>query len=139
MGSRVPGPTGCNWRVDVLPYLDQISLYEHLNTKSGGSGVFYAHFNFGGSTANQILYSIRLAGYVCPSSVLEPPIQPHGILHDPPSTSDVSKVSMVMDYVGISGAMPDPAGRSNVCTGDFLCSSSSNCNTACWFPMKPRR
>lgn len=135
MGSRVPGPTGYNWRVDVLPYLDQISLYEHLNTKSGGSGVFYAHFNFGGSTANQILYSIRLAGYVCPSSVFGATNPAHmGYSHDPPNTSDVSKVSMVMDYVGISGAMPDPAGRTNVCTGDFLCSSSSNCNNGMLVP-----
>ncbi|NLX96090.1 MAG: DUF1559 domain-containing protein [Rhodopirellula sp.] len=116
----------CNWRVGILPYMEQETVYDQINFLSGS---FWAHSGFG---VNSVLYTARIDGFVCPSS-------PHGAtnvgdidLSD--NTANPSLVSMVVDYVGISGTTPDPIGRTNVCTGDVLASSSSNCNNGMLVP-----
>lgn len=118
-----------NWRVAMLPFMEESALHEQLNHKTGG---YWAHTGF---TGNTVLYSARVKGYICPSSLFDP-INPAalGYSHYPPNTSDFSQCSMVVDYVGISGATPDPLGRTGVCTGDVLASSSSNCNTGMMVP-----
>ncbi len=118
-----------NWRVAVLPFLEESALHGQLNTKTGS---FWAHTGFAGNT---ILYSTRVQGFLCPSSIFEA-TNPSalGYSHYPPNTTDYTQCSMVMDYVGVSGATPDPIGRTNVCTGDVLASSSSACNTGIMVP-----
>jgi len=108
-----------NWRIGILPYLDQAPLYNSLNLSSG----FMAHNGMG---SNDILYDVELNAYVCPSS-------PFGFRNpDDVTLSDDSTgafVTMLVDYVGISGATPDPASPSRqttVCSSDILCGSSNN-------------
>jgi len=48
-----------NWRIGILPYLDQAPLYNSLNLSSG----FMAHNGMG---SNDILYDVELNAYVCP-------------------------------------------------------------------------
>lgn len=43
-----------------------------------------------------------------------------------------------MDYVGISGATPDPANRDFVCTGNVLNGGSSNCKTGLLVPFESK-
>lgn len=116
---------GPNWRVFILPYIDQAPLYNSLGKSASG---FMAHSpgcvaatpstpcGFNATTA--ILRNLLIPMYTCPSSPLSP------FNH---AQVGLSYQSMVMDYVGISGATPDPAGRTTVCSGDFMCSSSSYC------------
>jgi hypothetical protein len=42
---------------------------------------------------------------------------------------------MVIDYVGISGATPDPAGRSNVCTRDIINYKTTQCRNGMLVPF----
>lgn len=107
-----------NWRIFILPYIDQAPLYNALAISGGG---FQAHAGFSGNT---ILYSAVVPVYVCPSSRFGVRNPTDLTLSD---DSSGTQVSMVIDYVGISGATPDPAGRSSVCTGDFMYQSASYC------------
>tara|TARA_R110002111_G_scaffold108086_1_gene166750 strand:- start:50281 stop:51255 length:975 start_codon:yes stop_codon:yes gene_type:complete len=100
---------GPNWRVGLLPYFDQAPAY---NQVSFGSS-FWAH-----SSLQAVFKTLRVPGYVCPSS-------PHGPVNpDIPLAYD----SMVHDYVGITGATPDPAGRVSVCTASNIVSGGTYCN-----------
>ncbi len=132
IGSQIPGSTGFNWRVSVLPYLEQVQLYDRLNTKSSGAGVYMAHVNFAGDVKNAVCNSIRLNAYLCPSSRFGATnVADIDLSND---NTDATKECMVMDYVGVSGATPDPLGRTNVCTGDVLASGASSCNTGMLVP-----
>jgi len=118
-----------NWRVFLLPYLDQAPLYHQLAINGEG---FYAHVPAGpprGYSGNDALRGLKLDVYTCPSSLNE-------------SFTNVSGYSyegMTIHYIGISGATPDPAGRSSVCTGDYLGSSSSSCNTGLLVPFESKQ
>ncbi len=100
-----------NWRIGVLPFLDQAPLYNTLNF----SDVFYSACastsTYGvvySNKENKILAGLVLPVFKCPSSPLS-------------ATADVGcnyDKLMVHDYVGISGATPDPAGRTGVCSED---------------------
>ena len=83
-----------NWRVGLLPYLDQAPLFNTLN--------FSVSFLGNGSNApNSILLNATVAVYECPSSSMV----------RRPLTTDNSSGMAALDYVGISGASPDPSGR----------------------------
>ncbi|NLX96089.1 MAG: DUF1559 domain-containing protein [Rhodopirellula sp.] len=120
----------CNWRVGILPYIEQGSVYDLISFTSGN---FWAH---SGMVGNPVLYTARIDGFVCPSS-------PHGATNvgdlDLSDDSTGSLVSMVVDYVGISGATPDPIGRTNVCTGPVCNGGSSNCNNGMLVPDASKR
>ncbi|NLF67535.1 MAG: DUF1559 domain-containing protein [Candidatus Anammoximicrobium sp.] len=125
---------GPNWRVWILPFIEQGAIYDQFDmTVSAG---FWAHV---GGFRYPDLYDVELAGFVCPSSPFgmrnprDLPYTQKGY----PGTPDTTKVSMVMDYVGISGATPDPLGRA-VCTGDVLANSSSNCKNGLLIPFQAR-
>lgn len=100
-----------NWRIGVLPYIDQAPLYNNLNFSqsfmsgcSASSGYGFAQTTPG----NPVLKNLVLAVFRCPSSALDP-------------TADVGcnfDRAQVHDYVGISGATPDPAARTTVCSQD---------------------
>jgi len=111
-----------NWRVFLLPYIDQAPLYNQLNINTH---TFYGHSPgcdsanpstpCGFSAQNAVLRNLVIQVYSCPSSSFP------NINH---ADMGLSYQSMVMDYVGISGAMPDPAGRADMCSGDVMCSGS---------------
>lgn len=117
-----------NWRIALLPYLDQAPLYNQLGT-SGGS--FWAHAGFAGNT---VLYSVTLPVYICPSSRFGARNPTDLTLSD---DSSGTQVSMVVDYVGISGATPDPAGRTTTCSPDgVMCSGGNMCNSGMLVPFQ---
>ncbi|WP_417385328.1 DUF1559 domain-containing protein [Gimesia sp.] len=78
---------GPNWRVGLLPYFDQAPAYNQVSYNAS----FWAH-----SGLQAVFKTLRVPGYVCPSS-------PHGFVNaDVPLSYD----SMIHDYVGITGAVP---------------------------------
>jgi prepilin-type N-terminal cleavage/methylation domain-containing protein len=98
--------TGSNWRSAILPYLEQEPLYKRLNFV-GGSFCGSSSSGYTASGGNEVLLGLALDVYRCPSSTVDPQVNAPGSLND-------LKCQM-HHYVGISGAMPDPAGRPNVC------------------------
>lgn len=120
-----------NWRVFLLPYLDQAPLYQSLNIDGTG---FYAHSPPGpppGFPGNEMLRNQKIPTYECPSSVN------HSFLN----ASGNSHLSMTVHYVGISGALPDPIQRANVCTGSAvpLVSGAQSCNSGLLVPFESKR
>ncbi len=107
-GRAAPSPAaqndhfGSNWRAALLPYIDQAPAYNIINFETGG---FWAHI----SSFQTILRTLVVPVYNCPSS-------PHG-MHNEADLPAAANGSMVIDYVGISGATPDPALRATVCSG----------------------
>lgn len=113
-----------NWRVFLLPYLEQGALYDTLTINTGG---FYAHSPgcdsanpslACGFSGNTILRNLAVPIYHCPSNP-NPPFN-----H---AATGYAYQGAIIDYVGISGATPDPGGRDSMCSGDVMCSSSSYC------------
>ena len=82
-----------NWRVGLLPFLDQTPLYNQLN--------FAGSFLGNGYTNNTILAGLAVQVYKCPSSPLS---------SNAPVSNNTS-LGQTHDYEGIMGAYPDPAGR----------------------------
>ena len=90
---------GTNWRLSVLPYMEQTSLYSQLNFGgSFGAGNTAAAAYIGG---NQVLSNFVLPGYRCPSSALElfPQLSGTGSFNNQGN-------GMGIHYVGIQGAAP---------------------------------
>lgn len=92
---------GPNWRMSILPYLEQANIYNNLNFSIGS---FAAPFQLG----NELLQGYKCPIYNCPSSRLlkigKAGTEQTWFGADP----------QLIDYVGIMGAYPDPAGRTNV-------------------------
>jgi prepilin-type N-terminal cleavage/methylation domain-containing protein len=120
---------GANWRAWILPFVEQSGVHDRFTSMTGG---FYAHSGF-----YDFLYDVELPGFRCPSNPfpIRNPVDLPYTQRGHPSATDPTRVSPVMDYVGISGATPDPSGRTTCCTGDVLASSSSNCNTGMLIPF----
>lgn len=97
IGQRGPS-TSPNWRVGILPYLDQAPIYNKLN--------FNDSFWAAATGANVVLRGVKVPIYNCPSNP-----QP---FDDSISQYKSGQTMQIMDYIGIAGAYPDPAGR--VCT-----------------------
>ncbi|MEW4565794.1 DUF1559 domain-containing protein [Bremerella sp. JC770] len=80
---------GANWRVMVLPFIEQSALHDQLD--------FTARFDGDDLTGNEILSELIVPGMLCPSSALDPFSDPHGRNDDR---------AMNINYVGISGGAP---------------------------------
>ncbi len=106
-----------NWRFSILPYIDQANMYNrcdtgYLNTTPAGVGGFASAGGSGygvGTGGNAALRSWYVPGFQCPSSAL-------GTNTNAGPTKNNSELLQTHDYVGISGATPDPAGRTTVCS-----------------------
>lgn len=91
-----PVQTRPNWRVGILPFMDQAPLYNQLDMTSGD-------FLAGSYTGqNTILAGLTVVIFVCPSSPLDPNSTAPG------GNGDRGQAH---HYVGISGAYPDPGGN----------------------------
>jgi prepilin-type N-terminal cleavage/methylation domain-containing protein len=86
-----------NWRVPILPFLDQVPLYKQLDLGQSFLGTALA-------ARNLVLSQMKFPIYTCPSSILN---------HNPTDANNTAG-TMTPDYVGIMGAWPDPAGRTTV-------------------------
>ena len=107
------GPnTSPNWRVYLLPYLEQGGLYNSLDlTARGNIGAFASRNTAGtfgyGTGPNGVFKGLIVPGYNCPSS----PLGKNVDLQAPNPRNNNLDLGQTHDYVGISGAAPDPAGR----------------------------
>lgn len=91
-----------NWRTLVLPFMEQGVVYDSLNFTSG---VF-----FGTLPGNTVLSGLVISTYLCPSNRVLPFEDSTGFV----IRARDCKKAMCIDYVGISGAYPDPTGRTDV-------------------------
>lgn len=105
-----------NWRFSLLPFLDQAPMFNQTDTSytqvvgtlggyasAGGSGYGV------GTGRNAVLKGWAMPGYNCPSGAL-------GSNSNSGPTKNNSERLQTHDYVGISGASPDPAARTTVCS-----------------------
>lgn len=96
-----------NWRIFILPYLDQAPLYSKLDF--GASGSFLAGGGSpytSGSGVNNILAGLFIPIYNCPSTIL------------PTNNTAVTNNTLAGQthcYEGVSGATPDPGGVTANC------------------------
>ncbi|WP_437192947.1 DUF1559 domain-containing protein [Planctomicrobium sp. SH527] len=114
-----------NWRVFLLPYIEQSTVYQQLNLNAGG---FYAHSpgcdsanptTPCGYSGNTVLRSLMVSVFKCPSSPMS------AFNH---ADMGLSYQGMTMDYAVVTGAIPDSTMTStNACTGDHMCNSSNYC------------
>ncbi len=90
--------TAPNWRVPVLPYMDQAPLYNKLSFGASFLGTS------GSSNPNYALSGILLPAFMCPSNTMPNP-------QDSTNTSNFQ----VHDYIGIAGSTTDTrAGMTHV-------------------------
>lgn len=110
IGARSP-ISAPNWRVGVLPYLDSANLYSELDIDSSSTvGGFSSRREdsgtYGyGTDSNAALAGLMLPGWNCPSS----PTSSNALAQSP--TYNNAEAGQTHDYVGISGAAPDPGGN----------------------------
>ena len=115
-GGRIPvtssGAGNWNWRVDILPFMEETSLYSSLSLTA--SSVWRSNSGVTGSK----LYTATVPSFQCPSSLF-----PSRYAAATTELTDLiysgSSTVQLIDYVGISGAatsgLADPFGRSNQC------------------------
>ncbi len=118
-----------NWRVVILPYLEQGPLYETLDIDSqanvGGFSSMRDNGTYGyGTGANAVLKGLTVPGFNCPSSTnLTNATNASGTYYN---NEDAGQTH---EYVGIAGSYPDPAGRGGKCSaasyGDFGCNNGT--------------
>jgi prepilin-type processing-associated H-X9-DG protein len=110
---------GTNWRILILPFIEQSSVHEQLSFTST------SHFMAGGAAGgsallgNEVLRDLIIDAYQCPSSTIEPfEIAP---------VSNNSGIALNVHYVGIQGAArPVPGSNPNRGTRD--CGHGWSCN-----------
>lgn len=96
---------GPNWRVSILPYLEQSPVYNQINwgaAPSFGAQTNYTEFSGGAEVFSGLVVTV----FECPSSPIDPA--------NPDVINNTLK-GQTHDYVGISGSTPDPGGRTTVC------------------------
>ncbi len=126
-----------NWRVGLLPYLDQAPLFNKLNFDAAPRSVStFGNFASGAGqptsgygTQNAVLTGLIVPSFECPSSPLDNK-------SNSGPTKNNGEFGQTHDYVGIMGATPDPAGRT---TG--TCSAQTGyggiyCNSGLLIPNK---
>ncbi len=104
---------GTSWRFAILPFLEQKALYDldratdhDLDTYEGGGS--NTDINVYRPETRQ-LFGLVLDAYVCPSSAEELLFA----ANNQASLISIGAVTQAHHYVGIMGAYPDPAGRSD--------------------------
>ncbi len=133
-GSRYPYGAP-NWRVMLLPFMEQGPLYERLDVNTQSSvGGFTSQREDGstwtgyGTGRNAVLAGLVVPGWNCPSSMFSATAQNQGGIY----FNNLEK-GQTHDYVGIAGATPDPSGRSGVCSA--VCSYGSiHCQNGMLYP-----
>ncbi|WP_437192717.1 DUF1559 domain-containing protein [Planctomicrobium sp. SH527] len=118
------GGRGCNWRVRILPYIEQVNAYNQISF----SGGFYGHE----PVFQNVLKTLRVDAFHCPSSIFS-------MTGDAASSAN-SGGSQLIQYVGISGAYSDPAGRdSTVCSPDNVVQGGTYCDNGTFVTYRSKR
>ncbi|MAX38435.1 DUF1559 domain-containing protein [Gimesia sp.] len=108
IGAQVP-IYQANWRVSILPYMDQANLYNSL-TQTPANGRGYNTYNgwtgdggYGtGAGSNEALNQVLVTPFKCPSSATDPFYA--GTANGISPGQSNGDLGMTMDYVGIAGA-----------------------------------
>ena len=108
IGAQVP-IYQANWRVSILPYMDQANLYNSL-TQTPANGRGYNTYNgwtgdggYGtGAGSNAALNQVLVTPFKCPSSATDPFYA--GTANGISPGQSNGDLGMTMDYVGIAGA-----------------------------------
>jgi len=109
--TATPNIQGVNWRVSLLPYVDQAPLFNLLDF-SGSN--FSGYAGTGGLTGgNTALQGLVVTLFLCPSSSVSPFINQPGF--DNAGPGDTTANTMMHQYVGIAGSNPDPSIRPSSC------------------------
>jgi prepilin-type N-terminal cleavage/methylation domain-containing protein len=100
---------GLNWRVMILPYIDQAPVYNKLDfTSSFGAGTTAPYCNLAGQpSSNIVLSGLIVPGFKCPSSALPQfPETYQNYGSTPPASASFNNPGkgMGIHYVGIQGA-----------------------------------
>ncbi len=99
-----------NWRFGLLPSIDQAPLYNQMNISGHWASGCNSSSTYGQqySNTNLTLVSLKVPVFQCPSS----PLDPNN------SSGSMCNYDQLQchDYVGISGATPDPASSTTVCS-----------------------
>ncbi len=116
-----------NWRLLILPHIEEVPASVREKRESGE---YMAHVD----GYKRIFKQLRIPMFVCPSS-------PHGMTN--PEDMPYSGESMLVDYVGISGAYPDPANRTNPsfnqCTHDSAVQGGAYCQNGMLIAFHTKR
>jgi prepilin-type N-terminal cleavage/methylation domain-containing protein len=117
---------GHNWRVGVLPYMDQAPVYNQLNFAGSFGGGTTAAAAFTGG--NQALSNFAMPAFICPSSTLEKFPETYLNVSVTPATSasfNNPGHGLGIQYVGIQGASRAFGWTQ---TGDYDCGHGYSCN-----------
>jgi len=117
-----------NWKITILPYVEQSVVYDQLDFS-----VVWGRFDGRTFTGNPILYDVTVPGLVCPSSPF--PDRNPAMTYSGTSPN----WSQVHDYVGISGAYPDPQSRDSVCTQVNAVQSGTHCENGTFINFRGRK
>jgi hypothetical protein len=105
-----------NWRVAVLPYIEQTVLYNNLDIN--GSSSFQSQDD-AATLPGYTGPNVALADRVVP--VFHCPTSPLGTKADGPvPLMNNNNRGQTHDYVGIMGATPDPAGHTSFCSAPTM-------------------
>ncbi|MEO2016918.1 MAG: DUF1559 domain-containing protein, partial [Fuerstiella sp.] len=91
---------GGNWRVMVLPYMDQATVFNKINwtgVYSFGGSTNYARYSGGA----EVFAGLKISTFICPSSPLDP--NDTSVVNNP-------QKGQTHHYVGISGSLGAPKG-----------------------------
>jgi prepilin-type N-terminal cleavage/methylation domain-containing protein len=89
-----PSAWAANWRVHVLPFIEQEGVFRQVNQ------------NDSTDIGSPVLSNLMMKTFSCPSSPL-PTNSPDK------SWFSVTPTTQIPSYIGLMGAYPDPAGRTN--------------------------
>lgn len=96
-----------NWKTSILPYIEQRSVFDQLDFING----LFCPWPDGRITGNLVLERLVITLYKCPSSPWHPLTD-----NDRGAWANAAmELVQKHEYVGISGAYPDPAGRTDQC------------------------
>jgi prepilin-type N-terminal cleavage/methylation domain-containing protein len=127
-GGRIPVQDSTkgnwNWRVDILPFMEESSLYTSLSLTPT------SNWRSDNGITGTRLYSATIPAFQCPSSKF--PARLTANTTELPNVVYGGTASVqLIDYVGISGAattgFADPFGRSNQCASGL----NAACGTFC--------
>lgn len=100
-------PWAVNWKTSILPFIEQRTVFDQLDFVNG----LFCPWPDGRITGNPVLERLVVPVYKCPSSPWHP-------LTDNDRgawANSAMELAQKHEYVGISGAFPDPAGRTDQC------------------------
>lgn len=106
---------GPNWRVHILPYIEQGPIYEQLSFAHTFDACRPGFNNAAAGGPNRVLSGYTVAVYRCPSSSL--PINGRNVAPSP--TNNNPHNAQLIDYVGVQGSAFDEAFAHNAANSPF--------------------